>query len=415
MHVLMISDVFFPRVNGVSTSIATFRESLRELGVRSTLVAPDYAQRCDGDDAGLRRVPAWTVPLDPEDRLMRPRALARALDSVDPGDIDLVHIQTPFLAHGAGVRYARRHGLPVIETYHTHFEEYFHHYLPWLPRTVLRFAARAFSRRQCEAVDAVIVPSLAMQDVLRGYGVRRPIEILPTGIDLARFDGGDGARFRRTHGIGLERPVMVLVSRVAHEKNIDFLVEVTDRLRVELPDVLLLIAGEGPAEAHLRSLVEQRGLGQHVRFVGYLARDGALQDCFCAGDLFAFASRSETQGLVLLEALALGVPVIALAELGTREIVLPERGARAAPDDPAGFAALAATLLRDPPLRARLAAEGRAFAREWDTGAIARRVHAFYSTRLASRVCYRSGVPAESTTASNGHRGDPRPGNGGRG
>ncbi len=208
---------------------------------------------------------------------------------------------------------------------------------------------------------------------------------------------------------------MVLVSRVAHEKNIDFLVEVTDRLRAELPDVLLVIAGEGPAEPHLRSLVEQRGLGQHVRFVGYLARDGGLQDCYCAGDLFVFASRSETQGLVLLEALALGVPVVALAELGTREIVLPERGARAAPDDPAGFAALAAALLRDPPLRARLAAEGRAFAREWETGAIARRVHAFYSARLASRVCYRSGVPAESTTTSNGHSGDPRQRNGGRG
>jgi hypothetical protein len=115
-------------------------------------------------------------------------------------------------------------------------------------------------------------------------------------------------------------------------------------------------------------------------FVGYLGRSGDLQDCYCAGDLFVFSSRTETQGLVLLEALALGVPVVALAALGTREIVLPERGARAAPDEPAGFAGIVAGLLADAALRDRMATEARAFAAEWDIRNVSHRLVALYES-----------------------------------
>jgi len=387
MHVLMISDVYFPRINGVSTSIATFRAGLAALDVRTTLIAPAYAEGAvepTGDPVGTVRVPAWQVPLDPEDRLMRPAALGGTMRHIDASGVDLVHVQTPFLAHRAGVRYARRHRLPVLETYHTHFEEYFHHYLPWLPRGALRRAARAISRRQCNSVDTVIAPSPAMRDLLGGYGVERPIEILPTGLDLSLFEQGDGALFRREHGIPTERPVLLIVSRVAHEKNIDFLIDVVDRMRGEIPDVLLVIAGEGPAEEHLREAVRERALDRNVLFVGYLDRRGALQDCYRASDLFVFASRSETQGLVLLEALALGVPVLALAELGTREIVLPQRGAVVAPDEAGKFAALAIKLLRDPARRARLSAEGREFAREWGSAEAAKRLREIYAAAPAS-------------------------------
>ena len=386
MHVLMISDVYFPRINGVSTSIATFRQSPATLGVRTTLVAPEYNGLADtgadstADAAHTIRVPAWEVPLDREDRIMRPGALAGVMQGLDADAIDLVHVQTPFLAHRAGVRYARRNGLPVLETYHTHFEEYFQHYLPWLPRCALKWAARGISRRQCNSVDAVIAPSPAMREMLGDYGVESPIEILPTGLDVSLFARGDGERFRRKHGIATGRPVMLIVSRVAHEKNIEFLIDVVDLVRRELPDVLLVIAGEGPADAHLRSSVHERRLAGNVLFVGYLDRHGALQDCYRASDLFVFASRSETQGLVLLEALALGVPVLALAVLGTREIVLPQRGAVAAPDDVSRFATHAVALLRDRPRRERLSVEARAFAREWETSGVAQRLREIYRT-----------------------------------
>ena len=179
--------------------------------------------------------------------------------------------------------------------------------------------------------------------------------------------------FPRVNGVSTsiaspaDRPTLVYVGRVAHEKNIDFLLDMLVELRPRLPGVLLALAGEGPAVPHLRRRVRELGLADAVQFVGYLRRDGELQDCYAAGDLFVFASRTETQGLVLLEALALGVPVVALAVLGTREIVLPGRGACVAPDDPAGFAAVVSSLMHDPDARARMARAGPVFAAEWDT------------------------------------------------
>jgi len=166
---------------------------------------------------------------------------------------------------------------------------------------------------------------------------------------------------------------------MAHEKNLDFLVEVVARLRREFPDVLLVMAGEGPARPHLQSLVARLALEHNVLFVGYLQRGTELNDCYRAGDVFVFASRSETQGLVLLESLALGVPVVAIAELGTRGIVEPGRGAIAAPDDAAGFAAVVSALLHDPARRAAMSAEATEFAREWESSALARRLNAFYA------------------------------------
>jgi len=190
--------------------------------------------------------------------------------------------------------------------------------------------------------------------------------------------------FPRVNGVSTsiaspaDRPTLVYVGRVAHEKNIDFLLDMLVELRPRLPGVLLALAGEGPAVPHLRRRVRELGLADAVQFVGYLRRDGELQDCYAAGDLFVFASRTETQGLVLLEALALGVPVVALAVLGTREIVLPGRGACVAPDDPAGFAAVVSSLMHDPDARARMARAGPAFAAEWDTDVTARGLIAVY-------------------------------------
>ena len=170
----------------------------------------------------------------------------------------------------------------------------------------MRAAARRFSRAQCNDLDAVVVPSRAMRDVLHDYGVHVPVEIIPTGIELERLSGGDGAAFRQRHGIAPQRPVLVHVGRVAYEKNIDFLLRMLTRVRAAIPGVLLVIAGEGPARGHLQRLASQLGLERNMLFLGYLDRRNALLDCYCAGDAFVFASRTETQGLVLLEAMALG-------------------------------------------------------------------------------------------------------------
>jgi glycosyltransferase involved in cell wall biosynthesis len=242
----------------------------------------------------------------------------------------------------------------------------------------MRRAARYFSSAQCNDVDALAVPSRAMLDVLKDYGIQTPAQVIPTGIDLTQFSQGDGARFRARHGIAPERPVLVHVSRLAFEKNIDFILRAFALVKAQVPDVLLVIAGEGPAKRDLERQVEQLGLVNNTLFTGYLNRDGSLEDCYRAGSAFLFASRTETQGLVLLEAMALGVPVVSTAVMGTREVLGDGRGSLIAEEDERDFADKAVRLLREPLLRARLAREAVEHARDWSAPVLAERMLELY-------------------------------------
>lgn len=383
MRVLMVSDVYFPRINGVSTSIETFRRTLAGQGVEVRLVVPRYGD--EADEEGVVRVAGRPLPGDPEDRLVGWRAMHRAVLEAAQ-DCDLIHIQTPFIAHYAGLKAARSLGLPVVATYHTLFEEYLQHYARWLPAGWLRGQARAFSRRQCNALDAVVVPSTAMRDRLSAYGVTAPLHVLPTGIPMAQFAAGNGIAFRRQHGIAEQRPVALFVGRVAHEKNIGFLLEALVHARQAVPDVLLVVAGEGPAMADLKAKTAALGLQNAVRFIGYLDRQQALPDCYAAADVFVFASRTETQGLVLLEAMAAGLPVIALSEMGTTDILAPGRGAFSPPADTKAFGETLGYFLNHPATWRHLQQEAPIYAREWSDVAMAERLARLYGSLAALKI-----------------------------
>lgn len=379
MRILMISDVYFPRINGVSTSIQTFRRGLHAAGHETILIAPEYPGAAPDSDSGILRVPSREVPRDPEDRAMKLgaiRALRSQLERLEP---DLVHIQTPFIAHYQGTALARALRVPVIESYHTYFEEYLHHYVPLMPRAVMRFVARRFTVSQCNVLDALVVPSRAMEQALLDYGVKCPMHIIPTGMEMERFAGGDGQRFRAQLGIAPGQPVLVHVGRIAHEKNIEFLFRMFAIVVRSKPGAVFVVAGEGPALASCKAYVRSLGLSEHVRFVGYLSRERELLDCYRAGDLFVFSSKTETQGLVLLEAMALGIPVVSTAHMGTADIVNPQRGAQVAPDDEGEFANIVVQLLQDEPRRAAMSAEARAYAATWSATAMADRLVGLYS------------------------------------
>jgi glycosyltransferase involved in cell wall biosynthesis len=387
MNILMISDVYFPRINGVSTSIITFRQELLRLGHRMMLVAPDYGQ-ATADEQHILRIPAYRVPYDPEDRIMRAKIILKQRIALKRERFDIVHIQTPFVAHYVGVKLAKELQVPRIETYHTFFEEYFAHYIPLLPNRLLRRAACLFSRRQCNNLNGLIVPSQAMYDVLKEYGITTPMRIIPTGINPHQFRKGKGSSFRASHGIAPNRPTLVHVGRIAFEKNIDFLLYVMQTLKQRFPDVLLIIAGEGPALPHLQQLGKRLGIAANLLFVGYLPRETTLADCYQAGDVFVFASRTETQGLVLLEAMSLGVPVVSTAIMGTKSILNADCGALVAEENVEDFAGKVTQILENHPLREKLAKAGKTYARHWGIEKSAQQLIAFYKDLLNGDTDY---------------------------
>lgn len=387
MRILMISDVFFPRINGVSTSIKLFRQTLLAMGHDVTLIAPDYAPAYVSQDKeeGIFRIPSRKVILDPEDRMMSRKAIMDLLPELREANFDLVHIHTPFIAHYAGVKLAKELGVPCVETYHTFFEEYLYHYFPLVPKSWMRYMARHFTRNQCNSVDKVITPSTAMHEVLVQYGVTTDAEIIPTGIELSELRSGQCGLFRDKHNIDQGRPVIVHVGRVAHEKNIDFLLIMLTYLRKKVPDVLMVIAGEGPALEHLKKETTRLELDDYVKFIGYLSRDSELLDCYCSGQAFVFASRTETQGLVLLEAMALGVPVVSTAVMGTKDILAPLKGALVSVETPDMFADNVYRVLSNPDLHDRLSNEAIEYVKEWTAPEMADKLIAFYKNLLKEK------------------------------
>jgi glycosyltransferase involved in cell wall biosynthesis len=366
-------------VNGVSTSIKTFMEGLSSSGHESVLATPSYPHRPENPDSDqIVRLPARAVPFDPEDRLLKWRAFQTWLDNIQPNRFDVLHIHTPFTAHYGGVRLGRRLGIPIVETYHTYFEHYLHHYAPLAPAWLTKPIARRLSVSQCQQVDAVISPSPQMADALRNYGVKTPISIIPTGLPTDAFERGDRNAFRLRYGIPLARPVALFVGRVAYEKNIDFLLDMCLRLVKLNPDVLLVIAGEGPAEHHLRLRAQSLGLKDNVLFIGYLDRKNGLRDCYSAADVFVFASRTETQGLVLLESLAQGLPVVSTAVMGTADVLRDVKGAMVSPEDPDKFAVLVADILDRTALRHELANHAVNDAQNWASAKMVERLVGFY-------------------------------------
>jgi 1,2-diacylglycerol 3-alpha-glucosyltransferase len=384
-RVLMLSDVYFPRINGVSTSIRASVKSLVRAGHAVTLVAPDYgdpAQRQRDDEFGDRfevlRVPARRIFFDPEDRLMHKNALKRLVPQLAVRQWDAIHVHTPFRAHQLGVRLRAPTGRPVVETYHTYFEAYMGHYVPWLPRILSEAFARRVSRSLCNAVDHLVVPTEEMQAVLARYGVSTASSVLPTGLDLDEFRSGSGEAFRTRHGIPRNRPMLLTVSRLAREKQIDFLLRVARELVPKIPDLLLVVTGEGPDAPRLKSLAQQLGLGPNVMFLGNLDRSSALLDCYRAADVFVFASPTETQGLVLIEAMALGVPIVSTAVMGTATVLRGAHSACIAPEDVPGFADCVARVLGQPERRAGMAAAGPDDARAWSANIMTQRLLEVY-------------------------------------
>lgn len=379
MKILFISDVYFPRVNGVSTSIQTFRHELRQLGHTVHLIAPEYPQKT-ADDTELVRIPARGVPMDPEDRFMSYRCVMEQLARLQNEHYDLIHVQTPFVAHYLGIKLAKLLNIPCIETYHTFFEEYLHHYIPLVPKQLMRQVAKRFSRHQGNSLHGMVVPSRPMLQVLKDYGITTPTEVIPTGIEPASFVPGNRASFREKYDIAQDRQLLLFVGRVAFEKNIGFLLGAVSEVRKTLPNILFVIAGEGPALKSLELDVRQMGLIDNVKFIGYLDRNTELNSCYRAADIFIFASRTETQGLVLLEAMAQGTAVVSTAELGTLDVLREGAGVWIAQETLQDFSDKIIKMLADNKTREALGRSGKEYAHDWSATRQAERMLTFYKT-----------------------------------
>jgi glycosyltransferase involved in cell wall biosynthesis len=275
----------------------------------------------------------------------------------DLGGLDVVHTHTPFAIGYAGVQVARTLGIPIVHTYHTYYEEYVHYFRAGAP--LARRITPAYSRWFCNLHDHILAPSHDIRRVLLEYGVKKPIEVFQTGVQLPPAPDPVQIRLaRRELGLPPGAPVLLSAGRIAREKNLDQLLLALEHLRSTYPSLLLLMAGDGPDRQRLERETAALGLERHVRFLGWVPHE-RMASLYCAADLFVSASVTETQGLALLESMAARTPVVAARGPGVNDLIQDgESGLLTAPT-PEALASAVMQVLGDRALAQRLAAGGR--------------------------------------------------------
>jgi len=348
LRIAMFSDSALPILNGVSISVDALVGELRNLGHSVHL----YAPRCPGhrdSDPNTIRFRSIGTPWAPQYPLAYPPYYRKMLE-FRKHEYDLVHTHTPFGTGMVGLRWGESHELPIVSTYHTLYDRYAH-YLKFFPPRYVRFRIAKHTNFYYNKVDHVLTPSEASLKWLRRHSVTTPISVVPTGLRGRSFHNRSEVRLEL--GIAPDQKVMLYVGRLAKEKNLLLLLEMAARVMQRDPLVRLMLVGDGPFRAECTSLVRQAGIGDRVRFVGFVPR-AEVDRYYSASDLFVFSSITETQGLVVQEALSYGVPAIAVAGGGASASIRNGHNGFVVKNDAAIFAREVLRVLNDEPLYVRL-------------------------------------------------------------
>jgi 1,2-diacylglycerol 3-alpha-glucosyltransferase len=315
MNILMMTNTYKPLVGGLERSVEVFAREFRKRSHRVIIVAPEFGRMEPEED--VIRVPAVQNFNGSDFSVQLPVSgtLTEALGDFKP---HIIHSHHPFLIGDTALRAASRYNVPLVFTHHTLYEENVH-YVPGNEEALKRFVIE-LSTGYANLSDQVFAPSESVMHLLRERGVQSPIDIVPTGIYTGRFTRGAGKSFRRKFNIPGDAFVIGHLGRLAPEKNLEFLVRAVTQFLKKNSNARLMIAGQGPSEETILNLVAKEGMSSRLHWMGVLEGND-LVDAYHAMNVFVFASQSETQGLVLTEALAAGTPVVAVDAPGVREVV----------------------------------------------------------------------------------------------
>lgn len=378
MKIAMFTNTYAPHVGGVAKSVATYESEFRRRGHDVRIIAPHMEGEGLSDEHILR------VPSIPDFngsgfalRVPQPFLISDFIDEFEP---DIVHTHHPFLLGDAALRTAYERHLPLIFTHHTLYEQYTHN-LPFDSEAVKRVAVQ-IATEYCNLCHHVIAPSRSIELLLKQRGVKVPITSIPTGIDVEYLNSGHRHAFREAHGIAHNAMVIGHVGRLSREKNLSFLAEAAAFYLNAHPDAVFLVVGDGDSNEEMQAILGSHVASKQYIFVGrQVGQD--LVDAYAAMDVFVFSSQSETQGMVLAEAMAAGNPVVALDGPGVREIVKGRNGRLLQADaTPANFADAINELTSDDEKLWRTANQAHRTAEDYDLTCCADQLEQLYQSLI---------------------------------
>lgn len=319
MNILMMSNTYLPHVGGVAKSIQAFTNEYRNRGHRVVIVAPTF-KNFDADEEDTIRIPAIQNfnGSDFSVALPMPGVISTRMKQISP---DIIHSHHPFIIGASALRIAHTYELPLVFTHHTKYEDYTH-YMPGDSEMMKRFIIK-LSTNYANLCDLVFAPSKSIASIILEHGVTSPIVTLPTGVNTDLYVDADGSAFRKSLDIPEDAFVVGHLGRLAKEKNLDFLMQAVIHFlenSTARANTCFLLIGVGPMEKIIRDQFRCRGLSDRLYTAGLLDRKNVV-DAYAAMDVFVFSSKSETQGMVITEAMAAGTPVVAIDAPGVREIL----------------------------------------------------------------------------------------------
>ena len=397
MRIVMCTDAYWPRINGVTVSVDSFSRALIKAGHTVLVLCVMYPdnqtierlssnaieKNNTADEPYVLRVPSYSLRLSKEDRLAKFHKwfwVSKQLDMFNP---DIIHIHSEFVIGEFGLHYGKLNSIPLIYTFHTLWEEYVVNYIQHAPDFLLKFFARKLIKNMTKRVNTVIAPTEEISKVLKKYKVKKQIHLLPTGLDAQFFTNTEEsvAEFRKKMDIKFpnikNKKILLFAGRVSKEKNISFLFKSLSSLLLERDDLILFIAGSGPDMEFFQEEVKTYGIQKNCIFSGYFERKD-LTLLYAMSYLFVFPSLTETQGLVTIEAMLSGIPVVAIGERGTKTVMGGDNGGFMVKNDPFEFCEKVRLLLQDSTLYQQKKQEAIEHAQKWTIDSLAEKLQEIY-------------------------------------
>jgi glycosyltransferase involved in cell wall biosynthesis len=412
MNIVMFTDAYWPRVNGVTVSVDSFSRALVKAGHEVMIICSSYPEGNLGPVGPRRgfpeasgtspsvpnpepesqgpvivRVPSLPIPafLTQEDRVAKIDKWFWVFRQVEQFNPHIIHINTEFVIAEFGFLYARVHNLPALYTFHTMWEDYGPNYFPMFPPQMVKLVFREMLKNLLIRSYRVIVPTSQIDEVVHKYRKHTKTFLLPTGIETELFEYGEDEiaayrnKLEETHPRLKGKRILLFAGRVVREKNLGFLLNILPEILARHPDLILLVAGNGPDLDYYKNEALKIGVDAACVFTGYLER-GDLAKVYRMAEVFVFPSLTDTQGLVTLEAMFSGTPVVAIGVLGTLMVMGGDNGGFMVKNDAAEFTARVLDLLEDPGLYRRKSTEARDYARHWSIDELTKKLVTIYES-----------------------------------
>jgi 1,2-diacylglycerol 3-alpha-glucosyltransferase len=373
MKIGFFTDAYLPQVNGVATSLKELRNSLVARNHRVYIVAsayPKYKDICP-DVLRLKSVKLWD---NPELRLsyMFPDKIMKKVLKLD---IDVIHGFSGGSTPSLGLTLAKIRRKPYVFTYNTRWNKYTHYILNG--KIIRPKAVERMVRIYCNVCDQIVAPAAYVKEELISFGVRKPITVIPNGVNTAQFKPSKNDYLKRKLGLKKSDRIILCVTRIAKEKSIDFLIKTFTKFSEKFPNAYFVIAGDGSEKKNLQELIDRLNINNKIIMLGLIPYEDVPQ-IYNGAEVFVFASQTETQGMVVLEAMSSGLPVLAVRDRVFEEVIESGKDGILVEKTEKDFNENLKKLLKDENLRSKIAKNARKKAEKFSLDEIAKKFEVLY-------------------------------------